>query len=703
MVYLITSFSLLSQTIKWQTNFEAGSSAPTYSLTTGVSLGLSTTGGNTAAQCGRIVANSGGAGKVYDGSIITNSTISFVVGKYYEVIVWAKVTTATGKLQIYKNITNTNTAMKASTGGDIILSSTSNNVTTTSYVKYTAGFTVSSNESKFVGFQMLQTATASANMFLDDISIVEYDDPQCINYCKPTSSGSAAGHITNVTFNTINRNSTYDDYVCTGLSTSIQQASSHTISITKTTSNPASITAWIDYNKNGIFDSGENIVSFASNSTTTQSASITVPGNATVGNTKMRVMFKYNATATGPCDATSTYYDVEDYDITITQQPACIGTPSPGNTIVSSNLVCPNSNITLSLQNSTAGSGVTYQWQSSSNNSSWTNESGTNSTFNTTINTNKYYRCVVTCGGNSGTSNPVYITVELTSSCYGLVTSTTDDATGITEVIFNTINNQTTGNAAYSDFSSSYSTDVTQGDIYQLSIKVNTNGNYTVFAKVWIDWNQDGVYNTTTEEYDLGSVKNVSNSPTSLSPLLITIPNDVVLGSTFIRIRATYNVAPTNSGNQNFSEAEDYKLIISSPTPLPVELLYFEGMEYPSFNCLKWSTASEHNSDYFKIERSIDGVEWKTIGTKTASGNSNTKIDYSFIDSFDDFVINYYRLVQVDYDGQYKIYGPISLDNTKSFKKVVKYINLLGQEVNTDTKGFIFEVYEDGTMRKIIR
>jgi hypothetical protein len=137
--------------------------------------------------------------------------------------------------------------------------------------------------------------------------------------------------------------------------------------------------------------------------------------------------------------------------------------------------------------------------------------------------------------------------------------------------------------------------------------------------------------------------------------------------------------------------------------PLPVELIYFDGIGTTSFNKLIWSTASEHNSDYFQIERSIDGVEWKTIGTKTASGNSNTKIDYSFIDSFDDFVINYYRLVQVDYDGQYKIYGPISLDNTKSFKKVIMYTNLLGQEVNSYDKGFLIEVYEDGTMKKIIR
>ena len=146
-----------------------------------------------------------------------------------------------------------------------------------------------------------------------------------------------------------------------------------------------------------------------------------------------------------------------------------------------------------------------------------------------------------------------------------------------------------------------------------------------------------------------------------------------------------------------------FGILANSPVSLPVELLYFEGSPYPSFNSLKWSTASEHNSDYFEIERSIDGDLWKVVGNKLASGNSTVVINYSYLDSFDDLVIHYYRLKQVDYDGQYKIYGPISLDNTKSFKKIVKYINLIGQEVNSDTKGFIFEVYEDGTMRKIIR
>jgi len=690
-----------SQTTLWSTGFETGNTTPTYSLTTGVSLGLSTTGGNTAAQCGRIVANSSPS-KTYDGSIITSNTITFIAGKYYEVIVWAKVATATGRLQIYKNSTNTNAAMKASSGGDIILSSATNNVTTTSYVKYTTGFTVASNESKYIGFQMIQTATASANMFLDDISVIEYNDPQCINYCKPTSSGSAAGHITNVTFNTINRNSTYDGYACTGTATSIQQASSHTISITKTTSNAASITAWVDYNKNGIFESGESIVSFASNSTANQSASITVPGNATVGNTKMRVMYKHSSVPTGPCDATATYYDVEDYDITITEQPACVGTPSPGNTIVSSNTVCPNTNITLSLQNETAGSGITYQWQSSTNNSSWTNESGISSTFSVDVTENKYYRCIVTCSGSSGTSNSVFVTVSLSLSCYGTPTSTTDDATGLTEVVFNTIINPTTGSPAYNDFTGTHSTIISQGGTYQLSVKVNTNGNYTVYVKAWIDWNRDGVFSSSNEEYNLGSVKNVTNSLTNLSPLTIDVPIDAS-GEIFMRIRATYNVAPTSSGNQSFSEAEDYKLIIEEPTPLPVELLYFEGSAYPTFNNLRWSTASEQNSDYFGIEHSIDGELWNTVGVKEASGNSNQKINYGYSVMIDKFCINYYRLKQVDFDGAYKYYGPISIDNTRKEKKVIKYVNLLGQEVNENERGMIFEVYEDGSMKKIIK
>ncbi len=137
--------------------------------------------------------------------------------------------------------------------------------------------------------------------------------------------------------------------------------------------------------------------------------------------------------------------------------------------------------------------------------------------------------------------------------------------------------------------------------------------------------------------------------------------------------------------------------------PLPVELLYFEGVAYPSFNNLKWTTASEYNSDYFSIERSTDGEDWRQITTKPSSGNSIEKINYFYLDNIDQFTIHYYRLIQYDIDGKFKTYGPIILDNRIKEKKIIKYVNLMGQEVPSTTTGVIFEVYEDGTSKKIIK
>jgi hypothetical protein len=142
---------------------------------------------------------------------------------------------------------------------------------------------------------------------------------------------------------------------------------------------------------------------------------------------------------------------------------------------------------------------------------------------------------------------------------------------------------------------------------------------------------------------------------------------------------------------------------LSVPIGLPVELLYFEGIAYPTHNVLKWATASEHNSFYFDIERSTNGIDWKTIGISPAAGNSNTHLDYSHSDKIDQFTIHYYRLVQYDIDGYFKIYGPIVLNNETKTKTVIKYVNSLGQEVGFEYKGVLFEIYEDGTSKKIIR
>ena len=138
--------------------------------------------------------------------------------------------------------------------------------------------------------------------------------------------------------------------------------------------------------------------------------------------------------------------------------------------------------------------------------------------------------------------------------------------------------------------------------------------------------------------------------------------------------------------------------------PLPVELISFEGEIKLQSNLLKWATASENNSDYFLLEHSRNGVDWNQLSKIPAMGNSTEYIEYSSWDYNVQNIVNYYRLSQFDFDGQYEVFEIIALDNTKSLIRPIKYVNLLGQEVNPLTaKGMILEVYSNGTTVKTIK
>ncbi len=103
---------------------------------------------------------------------------------------------------------------------------------------------------------------------------------------------------------------------------------------------------------------------------------------------------------------------------------ACSGTPAPGNTIASTNAICLGTSVTLSLQNATSGTGVTYEWKSSIDGITYTAISGaTNPTLTVTPSASLYYLCDVTCatGPATGTSTAVQITFtnSVTSSTPG--------------------------------------------------------------------------------------------------------------------------------------------------------------------------------------------------------------------------------------------------------------------------------------------
>lgn len=133
---------------------------------------------------------------------------------------------------------------------------------------------------------------------------------------------------------------------------------------------------------------------------------------------------------------------------------------------------------------------------------------------------------------------------------------------------------------------------------------------------------------------------------------------------------------------------------------LPVEMINFEGKNYENFNSLSWITMSELNNKYFEIERSEDGYVWSVAGQIVGSGTSHSKNSYQFKDYSYNKVVNYYRLKQIDYDGNSKVYYTIAINNLKEPLKITKYINLLGEEVSSSYEGIYIIIYEDGTYAK---
>ena len=389
------------------------------------------------------------------------------------------------------------------------------------------------------------------------------------------------------------------------------------------------------------------------------------------------------------------------FQATVTSVTVCT-TPTNGGTLSSSKTNTTVNDATTLTTTGNGGSITLLEW--SYNN--FTSVAGSVSTptnpYTIIMNVQQsqiYFR-TTSKDGTCPSGNSNIVTVNLNNATPYTTASGTygvQDGDYISNVTLSNINNTSTNDGdSYENFKSQI-IDVTKGTQYTLSVTATNTFSSGQGYSAWIDWNGDGVFQATENV--------LQSAPANSTSQTITVPLDATTGDVLMRVLSVWGTTPSTDAysttTYRWGEIEEYTVRIS--VALPVELLYFEGLPYPTFNKLIWSTASEYNSDYFQIERSVDGETWETVGIKSASGNSTIKINYNHLDSFDEFLIYYYILKQVDYDGQYKIYGPISLDNTKSFKKVVKYVNLLGQEVNFYTEGLLIEVYEDGTMNKIIR
>jgi len=121
------------------------------------------------------------------------------------------------------------------------------------------------------------------------------------------------------------------------------------------------------------------------------------------------------------------------------------------------------------------------------------------------------------------------------------------------------------------------------------------------------------------------------------------------------------------------------ELTLADPVPLPLTWLSFTAIaQNNSQSLLQWATAHEQNTKDFYIQHSADGINWITIGSLPAAGNSNSIRHYNYVHTNPVNGLNYYRIIQTDIDSRYS-YSPI---RTLSFTRTLQPFTILGNPVN---------------------
>ncbi|MCB0539053.1 MAG: T9SS type A sorting domain-containing protein, partial [Bacteroidetes bacterium] len=114
-----------------------------------------------------------------------------------------------------------------------------------------------------------------------------------------------------------------------------------------------------------------------------------------------------------------------------------------------------------------------------------------------------------------------------------------------------------------------------------------------------------------------------------------------------------------------------------SNTTLPVELLYFNAKAVNNKTvALTWATATEINNDGFEVQRSKNGVDFEKIAWVQGAGSTTETQHYQLTDKEPFNGVSYYRLKQIDFDGQFEYSNieAVNLNRNNSDENVVNFM-----------------------------
>lgn len=267
---------------------------------------------------------------------------------------------------------------------------------------------------------------------------------------------------------------------------------------------------------------------------------------------------------------------------------ACTTPPVVGEASSSHDSVCAGGNFMLSLQNDSVAAGLLYQWQISADSISWSSISGAgSSSFNTSQSVSSYYRCYVTCSGQSDTSAAVFVGINPAQLCYCIPQSAGCNSTNYISKVTIT-GTSLSNNSACQDNDSGYAyvaypssgnttTTLLQNGSYVFEIySVGSNA-----VSLWIDYDHSGTFDSVEcRHITTGSTQGIPDTVT------VHIPDTARQGYTGFRVRtrAAGNTIYASDACTAFAsgETEDYYISIDTLLNATKEITSEDFILYPN-------------------------------------------------------------------------------------------------------------------------
>ena len=115
---------------------------------------------------------------------------------------------------------------------------------------------------------------------------------------------------------------------------------------------------------------------------------------------------------------------------------------------------------------------------------------------------------------------------------------------------------------------------------------------------------------------------------------------------------------------------------------LPVEMLYITAEVLDERNVVRWGTASEVNNDFFEVQRSTDIINWDIINIIEGHGTTQDESHYLVNDTSRPIGNTYYRLRQVDYNGDFSYSDIVHVNNHAVVDLLSLYPNPTRSEIH---------------------